>query len=149
MPTPSAQPNPRIVAVVWAASIVLGWLVSRPVGAVLLVFTIGNLRALVQRNAIFWERPRYALIFGGLAGTVGAVLTQTAAFLAFHSHIGPVALGVLGLFAVGYIGYGVPTNPLFQDRAEQLELATRGAAVSTYILVTIALLAWAFTHGWR
>jgi len=141
-------PSNRILAAVWITLAAGAWLLWHPLGAFLIVMSIGNLRPLVQRNAIFWEKPKYALIFGGLAGFGAAALVQAVARFSFHSPYSVVGISVLGLFAVGYIGYGIPTDPIFQDRAQQLELGAKGAAVSTYLLSTILVLVWAFTHGW-
>jgi len=114
----------------------------------LLVFSLGNIRAIVQRNALFWESPNYAIVFGLTAGTTSAVLVQLASRLALHSPYSALALTLLGLFALAYIGYGVSKDPLFQDRAHQLELAARGAAASTYLALSALILGWALLHHW-
>src|SRR5712664_1961701 len=143
-----SKANPRIVAAVWFATIVAGWLVWRPAGAFLAVMSLGNLRGRVELNALFWDKPRYPIVFGLTAGLVGAVVTQAASRFAFSSPWGPIGLTVLGFLAVGYIGYGVSSHPRLQSRWEQYQMATRGAAVTMYLLASAAVLVWAFTHSW-
>ena len=143
---PLTQQSAYLVA--WVGVAALAWFLWHPLGAFLIVMSIRHLRPVVQRNAMFWEKPKYAVIFGCVAGFGAALLVQAVARFSFYSPYSAVGISVLGLIAVGYIGYGVPTDKRFQDSFQQLQLATKGAAVSVYLLVTIPVLVWAFTHGW-
>lgn len=143
----AAASSAGVKIVFYLIGLAILWLVWRPLGAVFLVFALGNVRLLAARNAQVW-RPKDAVGFGWMVGPVVALLTQLATRFAFSSPYAVVAMAVFGFYPVASIGHGVPPGRLFRSGSDQLRIAARGAAMAAYVLVTALALAWAFTHGW-
>lgn len=143
----NAKPPAALKAAVYLLIISVLWYLWPPLGAIAIVFALGNLKLLAERNAPFWQ-PKHALLFGCVAGFVVACLVQASSRLALSSPYGAAAMAAFGFYPVAYIGYGVPRNPLLQDGWQQLQLLARRAAAIAYLIATGAALAWAFTHNW-
>jgi hypothetical protein len=143
----AAAPSAGVKIVFYLIGLAILWLVWRPLGAVFLVFALGNVRLLAAHNALLW-RPKDAVVFGWMVGPVVALLAQLATRFAFSSPYAAVAMAVIGFYPVASIGHGVPRGRLFRSGSDRLQIAARGAAVVAYAIVTALALAWAFTHGW-
>ncbi len=118
---PLTQQSAYLVA--WVGVAALAWFLWHPLGAFLIVMSIGHLRPVVQRNAMFWEKPKYAVIFGCVAGFGAALLVQAVARFSFYSPYSAVGISVLGLIAVGYIG--VPATSTRYQRCGSLSVSSR------------------------
>jgi len=125
----------------WMITIGLAWVIWRPLGAILTIMAIGNLRKIVIINSFAWESPRYPAIFGHVAGAVAAAVTQISAYFSVKSFWAFLSFTILGFIAVGYIGYGIPKNQIFQNLAHSYRLITQSAAIISYLIASTIMFA--------
>lgn len=136
----SSQPSKWVFVISLLIINGLAWLSWPPLGAIFTIMSLGYLRKIVIVNSLHWEAPRYPVIFGHIAGGIAAVVTQLSAHFSMESFWSHFGLTILGFMAVGYIGYGVPRNPILQDLADSYRLIAQGAAVISYLVVSAIIL---------
>ena len=110
------------LVLVYLIVIALAWFLWRPLGVVLAIVALGNLRKAVIANSLAWEAPRYAAVFAYVVGGVIAAVVQVSSRFAVASLWARLAYAAFGLMPILYVGYGVPRDPSTRNLADSYRL---------------------------
>jgi hypothetical protein len=105
--------------------IIVSWFIWRPLGAFVTVIQTGYVARFIRtnQNLLFWSTP-IVIFIGIMWGIIMGILIQVIIHFSIDWSIAKVFFNLLGLMAVGYVGYGLKNVPNYLMDKEHANLLT-------------------------
>ncbi len=125
--------------------VTVSWFIWRPFGAFIIVIQTGYVARFIRtnQNLLFWNTP-VVIFIGMMWGIIMGLLIQVIIHFSVGWSLAKVFFNLLGLMAVGYVGYGfknVPNYLMDKEHANLLTIQILGlvmyATVSAIIMFVI------------